>query len=76
MGSMGDWPEFRVQEADGTESTWTREAQSREVDSAYQVGRAVEIDYVVERFKEYAWNGPEETKSVVEIRVWTARNEP
>lgn len=75
MGSMGDWPEFQVQEADGTESSWTRDAQSRELDALYQVGCAVEIDYVVERFKEEAWNGPEETKCVVEIRVGNARDE-
>ncbi len=75
MGSMGDWPEFRVREEDGNESNWTREAQSQELDAAYRVGCSVEIDYVVERFKEKAWNGPEETKSVIEIRVAGMRDE-
>ncbi|PND39236.1 hypothetical protein C1O66_18020 [Paucibacter aquatile] len=75
MGSMGDWPEFRVREEDGTESSWTREAQSRELDAAYQIGCSVEVDYVVERFKAKSWSGPEETKSVVEIRVGSACNE-
>ena len=75
MGGMGDWTELRVREADGTESSWTRESQSRELDSAYQEGCAVEIDYVVERFKHQAYRGPEETRCVIEVRVGNVPNE-
>lgn len=76
MGSMRDWPEFRVREQDGTESSWTKEALSPELDRAYREGAAVEIDYVLQRFKEGAWNGPEEVKCVIEIRVARPDNEP
>jgi hypothetical protein len=70
MGSMGDWPEFRMKLTDGSERTWTREAQSRELDSLYTEGAQVEVDYVVQRFKPKSWSGPTETECVTEIRVW------
>lgn len=69
MGSMRDWPEIRVRDRSGTESNWTREALTPELDKVYREGAEVEIDYVLQRFKEKAWNGPEEVKCVIEIRV-------
>ena len=69
MAGMNDWPEFKMKLIDGTELTWTREAQSDELDKSYKMNEIVEVDYVVERFKPKAWGGPSETNCVVEIRV-------
>jgi hypothetical protein len=69
LGSMGDWPEFKMCQSDGTELTWAREAQSKELDNAYKEGAVVEIDYVMQSFKPKSWNGATETKCVIEIRV-------
>ena len=69
MGSMGDWPEFEVIALDGTKSQWTRYATSVYQSSLYQVGRAVEVDYVLQRFRPKAWNPNEETKVVLEVRI-------
>jgi hypothetical protein len=69
MGSMGDWPEFELVASDRTKSQWTRYASSVDQSSLYQVGRAVEVDYVLQRFRPKAWNPNEETKVVIEVRI-------
>ncbi len=69
MGSMGDWPEFEMRTDLGELSRWTREAKSTALAGAYAVGRAIEIDYVVQRHRPAAWDGGAETRVVVEIRV-------
>ena len=69
MAGMNDWPEFKMTLADGTEIARTREAQSAELDKAYKINAIVEVDYVVERFKQKAWGGPSENHCVIEIRV-------
>jgi hypothetical protein len=69
MGSMRDWPEFKMHSSDGMELTWTREAQSKELDELYKEGAEVEVDYVVQSFKPKSWSGAKETECVIEIRV-------
>jgi hypothetical protein len=52
-------------ENEGGKFTWTREGN----DKLYQVGKLVEIDYVIQKYKR-PWDmlGPT-TKQVVEIRI-------
>jgi hypothetical protein len=45
--SMGDWPELRIRSSDGSESTWTREGNSRR----YVSGLAVRLTYVEHPWK-------------------------
>lgn len=68
MGSMGDWPEFRVKTEDGAEESFTREYSTRELAAEYREGRAVEIDYVWQQHKK-SWTGALETKITLEIRL-------
>ncbi len=64
MSGHNDWPEFEIESKEGL-STWTREGN----DSLYQVGKLVEIDFVIQKFKR-PWDmlGPT-TKKVIEIRI-------
>ena len=64
MSGHNDWPEFEM-ENDSGKSTWTREGN----DKLYQVGKLIEIDYVIQKYKR-PWDmlGPT-TKKVVEIRI-------
>jgi hypothetical protein len=69
MGSMGDWPEFELVAWDGSKSQWTRYATSADHAALYKAGRAVEVDYVVQRFRPKSWSPNAETKIVLEVRV-------
>jgi hypothetical protein len=69
MGSMNDWPMFQLTDDSGAKSEWTREVNTREQDALYVVGRAVEVDYVIQRHKPQSWDKGAETKCVVQIRV-------
>jgi hypothetical protein len=58
-----DYPEFEVD--DGADRTqWTREGP----DDAYVVGRAIQIDYVLQRYKKPLRIGPH-SKSVLRILI-------
>jgi len=46
MGSMNDWPEVEV-EANGNKTQWTRYG----ADSLYEVGRPIEIKYVLQKWR-------------------------
>ena len=70
MGSMRDWPEFRMR----AESAWTRYAHTKEQDRLYVVGRRVEIDYVVQRFKPGSFGGDRETQCVIAVRIEVSEN--
>ncbi len=72
MGSMNDWPEFELTSDDGEKSSWTREANSKAHASMYEVGRRVELDYVLQRHRPAAWDGGSETRVVLEIRIGSA----
>lgn len=64
MSGHNDWPEFEIESKEGL-STWTREGN----DNLYQVGKLVEIDFVIQKYKR-PWDmlGPT-TKKVLEIRI-------
>lgn len=47
MSGHNDYPEFEIKSNDGKTSVWTREGK----DSAYEVGRRVELVYVEQRYK-------------------------
>jgi hypothetical protein len=69
MGSMGDWPEFKMLTSEGVELTWTRSVSRKEFDALFREGAAVEVDYVVQTFKPKSWGGASPTNCVVEVRV-------
>jgi hypothetical protein len=48
MGSMGDWPEFEIDE-DGKTSAWSQYSSTSDGASAYVVGRRVRLDYVIQK---------------------------
>lgn len=64
MSGHNDWPEFEIESEDGL-STWTREGN----DKLYKVGKQIEIDFVIRKYKR-PWDmlGPT-TKKVIEIRI-------
>jgi hypothetical protein len=47
-GSMGDWPEFKLRNDDGAETTWTRQGDH----TRYVEGLRGEAHYVMQLFKE------------------------
>lgn len=64
MSGHNDWPEFEMENESG-KSTWTREGN----DQLYLVGKLIEIDYVIQKYKRpLDMLGPT-TKQVVEIRI-------
>lgn len=68
-GSMGDWPEVKVQSDAGEISAWTREANTSELDALYMPGQRIEIDYVIQRHRPKSFDHGAETKQVIEVRV-------
>lgn len=64
MGSMGDWPVFVMRCSDGSERSETRWMDIPEMDTLYQVGASIEVDYVVQHLKSGA-----ATDCVIEIRI-------
>jgi hypothetical protein len=60
MGSHNDYPEFEIDDGK-KKTTWTRMG----IESAYQVGRRVELIYVEQKFKKY----PGFAKSVLQILI-------
>ena len=70
MGSMGgDWPMLEVTDNFGKKSRWTREVNQAEDGLLYVKGKKVEIDYVIQKFKEKSYLGGSETECVIQIRV-------
>lgn len=64
MAGHNDWPEFEVENNNG-KSTWTREGK----DNLYAVGRKIEIDFVIQKYKRpIDLLGPT-VKKVLEIRI-------
>ena len=68
MGSMNDWPEFAMRSETGEESSWSCDANDSAFASLYTVGRAIELDYVVQRHRPKSCGGSED-KIPIEIRV-------
>lgn len=69
MGSMNDWPEFKMMSRVGEESRWTREQNTGVQDSIYRIGRHVEIDYVLQRSRPESFAKGAERKQILEIRI-------
>lgn len=69
MGSMNDWPMFKIVTDTVEETSWTREANSAEQASLYREGCRAEIDYVWQRHRPKSWSKGAEFKQVLEIRV-------
>ena len=69
MGRMGDWPEFKMRCSDGSERTQTRQHNNPELDTLYRVGASVEIDYVVQYFKQASPFDTDAHDCVIEIRI-------
>ena len=69
MAGMKDWPEFELTSDEGETSRWTREANTKEQSATYEVGRRVEIDYVLQRHRPASSDRGAETKVVLEIRI-------
>ncbi len=64
MAGHNDWPEFEVENNNG-KSTWTREGK----DNLYAVGKKIEIDFVIQKYKRpIDLLGPT-VKKVLEIRI-------
>lgn len=69
MAGHNDWPEFEL-EAEGVRTTWPRWASVGQ-DHWYQVGRRLELTYVLQKFKRpWALTGPT-FQQVLEIAVET-----
>lgn len=69
MGSMNDWPEFSMRSDTGEESSWSRYANNEELGSFYQVGRPIEVSYVIQHNRPCSFDGGTETKCVIEVRI-------
>jgi len=69
MGSMNDWPEFTLRTKDGEEFTWSRYANCPEFAALYTVGRAIEVDYVVQRHRATSFGSGTHERIPIAIRV-------
>jgi hypothetical protein len=69
MGSMNDWPEFTLRTETGEELTWSRYANCPDFGSLYTVGRPIEIDYVVQRYRASSLGPGTHDRIPVAIRV-------
>jgi len=69
MGSMNDWPEFTMRSDSGEETSWSRYGHSGGDDRYYQVGRHIEVDYVLEQRKANALLPAAEQRVVMEVRI-------
>jgi hypothetical protein len=63
------WPEFAMRAEDGKEYTWSRHANDPDFDNLYTVGRAVEIDYVIQRLRAYTAGLEPQSEVVIAVRV-------
>jgi hypothetical protein len=69
MSGHNDYPEFEVT-SDGTTTCWTREGD----DDAYVPGRAVTVEYVLQRFKTPLKGVGEYSESVLRILIDDGRD--
>jgi hypothetical protein len=69
LGSMNDWPEFTMCSDSGEETNWSRFGHSGEDDRYYQVGRRIEVDYVLEPIRPGSLDPRTERKTVIEVRI-------
>jgi|SRR3989339_82601 len=64
MAGHNDWPEFEI-ECDGIKTIWTREGN----DKHYVLGKKIELDYVIQKFKRPIDIIGTTTKMTLEIRI-------
>ncbi|MEQ1842040.1 MAG: hypothetical protein ABL994_16670, partial [Verrucomicrobiales bacterium] len=69
MASMDDWPEFEMREEDGTLSKRTRECNDRDDAKLYRTDYRVELDYVLQEWKNRDSVLGTHSKCVVTIRI-------
>jgi hypothetical protein len=69
MGSMNDWPEFTLRTKDGEEFTWSRYANCADFTGLYTLGRAIEVDYVVQRYRATDLGTGTQVRIPIAIRV-------
>jgi len=69
MGSMNDWPAFTIRGESGEETNWSRYGHFAGDDRYYQVGRRVEIDYVLQRRRAKGVLRGTERRVVLEVRI-------
>src|SRR5271169_4415373 len=73
LGSMKDWPEFTMCSDSGETTSWGRFGHSGEDDRYYQVGRRIEVDYVLEPLRPGSLDPRTERKTVLEVRIEAQR---
>jgi hypothetical protein len=66
-GSMGDWPEIKVENDTGEISHWTRKVNTKDQDALYIPGQRIEIDYVLQRHRPKSSDHGAEVKQVIEV---------
>ena len=69
MSGHNDWPEFEMVDENDNKSSWTRVANSQELDNSYLAVHSIELDFVVQRHRTKSWDRGAETKCVVEVRI-------
>ena len=66
---MNDWPEFTMRGKTGEETNWSRYANDPVFASLYTVGRPIELDYVLQRYRPKSFDGGSEHMIPIEVRV-------
>ncbi|HZF01960.1 MAG TPA: hypothetical protein VE344_08700 [Methylomirabilota bacterium] len=67
---MNDWPTFDITSDTGTVSSWTREAQNRELANYYRDASRVELKYVIQTLRrKFVPNQEMESKCVLSIKI-------
>lgn len=69
MSGHTDYPEFEVLSSDGHKTTWARDVNNGLEDGIYEIGKKVEIDSVIQKFKNVCPVLGEDSKCVIEIRI-------
>jgi len=69
MSGHNDYPEFEILSNDGHKTSWTRDVNNGFDDNVYKVGKKIEIDFVLQKFKNVCPILGEDSKCVIEIRI-------
>lgn len=70
MGSMGDWPLFNMRSNTGKDFSFSRYANGKDLDDLYAVGRMIEVDYVLQRYRPFSdLSFLKRHKVVIEVRI-------
>ena len=69
VSGHNDYPEFKVLSNGGQKTAWTRDVNNGLEDGIYEIGKKVEIDFVIQKFKNLCPVLGEDSKCVIEIRM-------